>query len=373
MENLSAEKRFILSLSDEQLRRLLALAAKNGRRGTPAAGEGFRFPPEVAERLKSIRGKRHLDRDDRLWAGYVEKLSRLRYSALPGADGQSDREFYRRMLDECEKRRMPSDFALELASSLLEYRSSGHTRPILLYGPPGCGKTRAGLFLAELLGRAEYLTSVPACEHRHGMLGEGSAYRSPDIGELWRGIFQAGTLNPVFILDEMDKTVEAPEHLSVADELLPILSDESMSFTDNFLDFPGSLYGSLLVFTCNDLDAVSEPLRDRCTLFAFHEVELERMEYIAADYAAKRLRACYRDSLIFKPEALRLGVRRLYNGGVRSIRQHQNLVDLTFKRAYGIYLSGEAGNVPVTEELYYETVERLRETARIARTAGFLG
>lgn len=374
MENLSAEKRFLLQLPDAELRRLLALAVKHGGSLSSGSRKKFELSDGVKARLKRIsasRGTSKLDRDDALWADYVGRISKLEFSKHGVLDDGKEKSVYRAMRAACEKRHLPEDFSLEMSSSLLEYMKTGHTKPILIYGPAGCGKTEAAIILAELLHKRYYLTSATACDHRHGILGEGSAYKSPDIGELWRGILQTETLNPVIIVDEIDKITKSVEHLSIEDEFLSILNDEQMMFTDNFLGFPATLRTSLLIFTCNDIEAVSEPLRDRCSLYAFKAVPLERMQHIISDYALEKIQKDYADTLTLRSEALQSGVCALYQRGVHSIRQHKALVDNSFKRAYGIYLSSERTNVPVVEGIYMEQVNRLCRAGRIARTAGF--
>lgn len=254
---------------------------------------------------------------------------------------------------------------------ILEYWKTRRVKPILIHGPAGCGKTMAAITLTKIAGMKYYLTSATACDHRHGVLGEGGAYKSADIGELWRGILQTLTLNPAFIFDEIDKISRSSEHLSIESEFLSILNDENRLFTDNYLGFPASLSRSIIIFTCNEIQAVSEPLKDRCAIYAFKEVPLERMLCIIEEYAADLIRTVYSGTLVLNPNALRNGVQKLYQSGIHSIRQHKNLVENSFKQAYGRYLTTNRESISVDEDIYMDQAERLYSSGLVSRVMGF--
>lgn len=361
---------FLHTLSNEELNSLFHLASeKPSQKSEPS--KAFTLPDSAKKKLDSITKvspfSRSNDPDTTKWADYVKKIQTLNYTFPEHLKDKTEKEIYHNLLATCRERHLPEDFALEISSSVLEYITTGYTKPIMLHGPAGCGKTMAGIILSEVLKTKCFITSVTAADHRHSMLGEGSSYKSADIGEFWRGILETETLNPVFIIDEIDKTVKNPEHTQIQDELLTILNDETLTVTDNFMNFPLSLRNSLIIFTCNDIEKVSEPLRDRCMVYTFTDAEPDRLYAIVEEYARKKAEAA--EGVTFSPDALSKGVTHLYNRGVRSIRQHKALVDNAFKHAKREYLSSDCDCVTADEEIFLCQAEKLTTSKK--RTAGF--
>lgn len=374
MEALSAEKRALLSLSDAEIRTLLKRAAQNSENFFPVGGEKFTFSDDVKAKLKRIEDLRKSGRnstDEENWANYVTRIRKLSYYHPEVLNHTNEKLAFRKIINACEKHHLPNDFALEMGPAILEYWKTGRIKPILIHGPAGCGKTMAAIILTKIAGIRYYLTSATACDHRHGVLGEGGSYKSADIGELWRGILQTLTLNPAFIFDEIDKISRSSEHLSIESEFLSILNDDSRQFTDNYLGFPASLSHSIIIFTCNDIQTVSEPLKDRCVIYAFNEVPLERMLLIIEEYAENLIRTSYAGALVLNPNALRKGVEKLYQKGIHSVRQHKNLIENSFKQAYGRYLTTDKGSISVDDTIYMEQAERLYSSGLISRAVGF--
>lgn len=374
METLSAEKRALLALTDEEIRTLLKLVAQNGRVSIPKGDGKIALPDDVKAKLRRIERLRESGRnspDEENWANYVTRIRKLSYYRPETLDQTDEKLAFRKIVDACKKHHLPDDFALEMGPIILEYWKTGRIKPILIHGAPGCGKTLAAIILTKIAGIRYYLTSATACDHRHGVLGEGGAYKFADIGELWRGILQTLILNPAFIFDELDKISHSSEHLTIESEFLSILNDENRQFTDNYLGFPASLSHSIIIFTCNDIQAVSEPLKDRCVIYAFKEVPLERMLLIIEEYAADLIRTSYAGALVLDSNALRKGIGKLYQKGIHSVRQHKNLIENSFKQAYGRYLTTDQGSVSVDETIYMEQAERLYSSGLVSRAVGF--
>ena len=374
MQTLSAEKRALLSLKDGEIRALFKLAAQ--KHGVPMTeGNGkMEIPDNVKDKLRRINSRRESGRsspDEEQWADYVTRIGKLSYYQ-PGVLKQLDeKRAFRKIADDCKRYHLPDDFALEIGPTILEYWKTGRMNPIIIHGPAGCGKTMAGIVISKIAGIRYYLTSATACDRRHGILGEGGSYKSADIGELWMGFLHTSILNPLFIVDELDKISHTSEHLSVEAEFLSILNDENRQFTDNYLGFPASLARSPLIFTCNEIQAVSEPLKDRCTIYAFKEVPLERMQLIIEEYAIDLIRTSYSDTLVLNHEALQNGVKTLYQSGIYSVRQHKKLIEGSFRQAYGRYLTTTLDNISVDEDIYMEQAKKLCDSGSIKRGIGF--
>jgi ATP-dependent Lon protease len=308
---------------------------------------------EALKELNRLQRMSPMAADYSLTRNYIEWLAVLPWAKSSGAEVDISKA--REILDE-------DHYDLKkVKDRILDYLSVRRLKPdmkgpiLCFVGPPGVGKTSLGRSIARSLSREFRRISLGGMHDEAELRGHRRTYIGALPGQIIQNLRRAGTNDPVFMLDEIDK-LGRDFRGDPSSALLEILDPEqNNTFRDNYLDQPFDLSKVLFICTANQLDPIPAPLLDRMEIIDLQGYTEEEKTHIAFRYLIPRQikeNGIAADNIEFPQEAVSFIVRHYTReAGVRKLEQ---LIGTVCRKQARRIAEGKPEKLVVTKEIIQE-------------------
>ncbi|MGI8419540.1 MAG: AAA family ATPase [Candidatus Levyibacteriota bacterium] len=243
-----------------------------------------------------------------------------------------------------------------IASIMLNLQNNGPDyatqSPILCFvGLAGTGKTTFAMSISEALNRQFVRIPFGGMADSRVLRGQSRFFPDAEPGQVYKGMVQAKTLNPVLLFDELDRVTETAraDIMGVLIELLD--PGQNNAFSDHYVDYPINLSNCLFVATANNVTAIATAVIDRLEIIQMPSYNDEEKTHIGRDFVFPKI-----SKLIgLKPEQLTIDeavweivIRPLgYDPGIRGL---ERLINMMCRKTARMIVAGEAKNVKITPD-----------------------